>query len=85
MPISQDDLKKKAVLAWLRAVAKALWLSPPETVDTDDDRGCVAYGIALNAQSGNPDAAAKGLGDKEKIQKCEPIIGEPSGGGIPVP
>jgi len=85
VPISQDDLKKKAVLAWLRAVAKALWLSPPETVDTDDDRGCVAYGIALNAQSGNPDAAAKGLGDKEKIQKCEPIIGEPSGGGIPVP
>ena len=53
--------------------------------DTDDDRGCVAYGLALNAQSGSPDAAAKGLGDKEKISRCEPIVGEPRGGGIPVP
>jgi len=84
-PLSDDELKKKATESWLRAVAKALWLSPPETVDTDDDRGCVAYGIALNAQSGNPDAAAERRGDTAKIDKCETILGEPKGGGIPVP
>jgi hypothetical protein len=85
LPVSDEELKERATRSWLRAVAKALWLSPPETVDTDDDRGCVAYGLALNASSGNPDAAANREGDAVKIARCEPLVGEPEGGGIPVP
>jgi hypothetical protein len=80
-----DELKKRAVLAWLRALAKALAASPPEGVSVADESGCVAYGLSLNLNSGNPSAAAQGLGDPTKVAACEKLLGEPAGAGIPVP
>jgi hypothetical protein len=80
-----DELKKRAVLAWVRAVAKALAASPPESVDLSDDKGCVAYGLSLNLSSGDPAAAASGAGDPARIAVCEKLLGEPPGAGIPVP
>ncbi|HUJ26278.1 MAG TPA: hypothetical protein VLW85_09685 [Myxococcales bacterium] len=80
-----DDLKQRAVLAWLRALGKALAAEPPEDISADDDKGCVAYGLALNIASGNSLAAARGLGEPEKVASCEKLLGEPPGAGIPVP
>jgi hypothetical protein len=80
-----EDLKKRAVLGWVRALAKALAAVPPEAVDVSDDRGCVAYGLSLNLSSGDPAAAASGAGDPAKIAACEKLLGEPPGAGIPVP
>jgi len=80
-----DDLTKQAVLGWVRALAKALAAAPPETVDVSDDKGCVAYGLSLNVSSADPRAAASGAGDSAKIAACEKLLGEPPGGGIPVP
>lgn len=80
-----DELKKRAVLSWLRALAKALSVSPPEGVDVTDEKSCVAYGLALNLNSGNPRAASGGLGAPDKIAACELLLGEPAGAGIPVP
>jgi hypothetical protein len=82
---SSDDLKKRAVVAWLRVLARALAAEPPEDVDVEDDKGCVAYGLALNIAAGNPLAAAQGLGDPDKVSACEKLLGEPPGAGIPVP
>ena len=81
----EDELRKRAVLSWLRALAKALAAEPPEGVQISDDKGCVAYGLSLNLTSGNPAAAAAGLGDPAKVAACEKLLGEPAGAGIPVP
>lgn len=80
-----DELKKRAALAWLRALAKALAAEPPEGVSVADEKGCVAYGLSLNLTSGDPAAAASGLGDSAKVAACEKLLGEPAGAGIPVP
>jgi len=81
----EGELKRRAVAAWLRALAKALAAAPPEGVDVSDDKGCVAYGLSLNLTSGDPGAAAKGAGDPVKVAACEKLLGEPAGAGIPVP
>jgi hypothetical protein len=80
-----DDLKQRAVLAFLRTLSKALAAEPPEGVSVADDKGCVAYGLSLNLTSGNPKAAAMGQGDPAKVAACERLLGEPPGAGIPVP
>ena len=80
-----EELKKRVVLSWVRALHNALAVSPPEGVDVSDEKGCVAYGLALNLNSGNPRAALAGLGAPDKIAACELLLGEPAGGGIPVP
>ena len=80
-----DELKQRAVLSWLRALARALAAEPPEDIDVTDDASCVAYGLALNINTGNPLAAARGLGEPDKIATCETLLGEPPGAGIPVP
>lgn len=82
---SEDELKRRAAVAWVRALAKALAASPPEAVDVTDDRGCVAYGLSLNLASGDPGAAASGAGEPGRIAACEKLLGEPAGAGIPVP
>src|SRR6185436_10456657 len=46
-----EELQKRAVLAWVRNLAKALAASPPEAVDVSDEKGCVAYGLSLNLTS----------------------------------
>lgn len=81
----EHELKKRAAIAWLRSLGKALAATPPETVDLDDERGCVAYGLALNASAGNDAAAAQGQGDPDRVAACEKLLGEPPGAGIPVP
>jgi hypothetical protein len=81
----EAELKKRAAVAWLRALAKALAASPPEGVDVNDAKGCVAYGLSLNLNSGDPGAAARGAGEPAKIAACEKLLGEPAGAGIPVP
>src|SRR5438067_2512517 len=55
-----DELKKRAALAWLRTLAKALAANPPEGLQVNDARSCVAYGLSLNLNSGDPGAAARG-------------------------
>ncbi|MFL5309484.1 MAG: hypothetical protein ACJ79H_03410 [Myxococcales bacterium] len=82
---AEAELKRRAALAWVKVLAKALAAAPPEAVDVTDARGCVAYGLSLNLLSGDPLAAAKGLGDATKIAACEKLLGEPAGAGIPVP
>jgi hypothetical protein len=82
---AEDELKKRAALAWLRALGRALDSNPPETVDAGDAKGCVAYGLSLNINSGDPGAAARGAGDPSKVAACEALLGEPAGAGIPVP
>ena len=82
---SAEELKKRGVAAWVRALAKALAASPPEAVDVSDEKGCVAYGLSLNLTSGDSAAAAAGRGDVARIAACEKLLGEPPGGGIPVP
>ena len=81
----EAELKRRAALAWLRALAKALAANPPEGVEIADEKGCVAYGLSLNMGSGDPGAAASGSGDPAKIAACEKLLGEPPGAGIPVP
>src|SRR4051812_15483945 len=81
----EDELKKRAVMAWLRSVAKALAANPPEGVDVSDARGCVAYGLSINLNSADAGAAARGVGDPAKVSACEKLLGEPAGAGIPVP
>jgi hypothetical protein len=81
----EDELRKRAVLKWLQALRKALVAVPPETVDIDDERGCIAYGMALNVSWNDPNAAAQGRGDEDRIASCEKLLGLPSGAGIPVP
>jgi len=78
------EMKKRAVLAWVRAVAKAVASAPPEGIDVSDAKGCVAYGLSLNLAAGNSVAAASGAGDPDKVSTCEKILGEPAGAGIPV-
>jgi hypothetical protein len=80
-----EELKRRAVASWLRALHRALSVSPPEGVDVSDEKGCVAYGLALNLNSGNSRAASGGLGAPDKIAACELLLGEPAGAGIPVP
>ncbi len=82
---SEDELKKRAAIAWLRALAKALAASPPEGVEVNDAKTCAAYGLSLNLNSGDPGAAARGAGEPGKVAACERILGEPPGAGIPVP
>ncbi|HWE25990.1 MAG TPA: hypothetical protein VG496_18790 [Myxococcales bacterium] len=81
----EAELKKRAALSWMKTLVKALAAAPPEAVDVSDARGCVAYGLSLNLLSGDPAAAANGLGDPAKVNACEKILGEPPGAGIPVP
>jgi hypothetical protein len=81
----EAELKKRAALAWLRALARALAANPPEGVEVNDEKGCVAYGLSLNLTSGDPSAAAHGAGDPAKVAACEKLLGEPPGAGIPVP
>lgn len=80
-----DELRNRAAVAWVRALAKALAAAPPEAVQVSDARGCVAYGLSLNLVSGDSSAAAAGRGDPAKISTCEKLLGEPAGAGIPVP
>ena len=80
-----DDLKQRAVFAWVRVLAKGLATAPPEAVQVSDEKGCVAYGLSLNLSSGDPGAAASGAGNPGKIAACEKLLGEPPGAGIPVP
>jgi hypothetical protein len=80
-----EELKKRAVLSWLRTLAKALAAAPPEAVDVTDEKGCVAYGLSLNLTSGDPAAARNGAGEPARIAACEKLLGEPAGAGIPVP
>jgi len=82
---AEAELKRRAALAWVKLLAKALAAAPPEAVDVTDARGCVAYGLSLNLLSGDPMAAANGLGDPTKIAACEKLLDEPAGAGIPVP
>jgi len=82
---SEAELKQRAALAWLRALAKALAANPPEGLEVNDAKGCVAYGLSLNLNSGDPGAAARGAGDPAKVAACEKLLGEPAGAGIPVP
>jgi hypothetical protein len=82
---AEAELKRRAALAWVKALAKALAAAPPEAVDVSDARGCVAYGLSLNLVSGDAMAAANGLGDPAKVAACEKILNEPAGAGIPVP
>jgi hypothetical protein len=81
----EAELKRRAAVAWVKALAKALAAAPPEAVDVTDARGCVAYGLSLNLLSGDPMAAANGLGDPAKVATCEKLLDEPAGAGIPVP
>lgn len=81
----EAEMKKRAALAWLRTLARALAANPPEGVDVSDEKGCVAYGLSLNLSSGDPIAAASGAGDPDKISACEKLLGEPPGAGVPVP
>ena len=78
------EMKKRAVLAWVRALAKAIASAPPEGIEVSDAKACVAYGLSLNLAAGNPVAAANGAGDPDKVSTCEKILGEPAGAGIPV-
>jgi hypothetical protein len=80
-----DELKRRAVLSWVRTLAKALAAAPPEAVDVTDEKGCVAYGLSLNLASGDPAAARNGAGEPARIAACEKLLGEPAGAGIPVP
>jgi hypothetical protein len=82
---ADPEMKKRAVLAWVRALAKALASMPPEGIDVSDAKGCVAYGLSVNLTAGNPVAAANGAGDPDKVSTCEKILGEPASAGIPVP
>ena len=82
---TDEVLQRRAATTWLRQFARALWLSLPETVDTDNPPGCVGYGLALNAQSGDPESAAKGRGDQKRIAACERMLKLPRGAGLPVP
>jgi hypothetical protein len=82
---AEAELKRRAALAWVRALVKALAAAPPEGVDVSDRNGCVAYGLSLNLVSGDPFAAANGLGDPAKVGPCEKMLDEPQGAGIPVP
>ena len=82
---AEAELKRRAALAWVKALAKALAAAPPEAVDVTDARGCVAYGLSLNLLSGDPLAAANGLGEPAKVSACEKLLDEPGGAGIPVP
>src|SRR6266851_4363254 len=82
---AEAELRRRAALAWVKALAKALAAAPPEAVDVSDARGCVAYGLSLNLLSGDPLAAANGLGDPAKVGACEKLLDEPAGAGIPVP
>jgi hypothetical protein len=82
---AEAELKRRAALAWVKALAKALAAAPPEAVNVTDARGCVAYGLSLNLLSGDALAAANGLGDPTKIGACEKLLDEPAGAGIPVP
>ena len=81
----EEELKKRAALAWLRALGKALASAPPEGVDVTDVKGCAAYGLSLNLTTGDANAAASGNGDPLKVAACEKLLGEPAGAGIPVP
>ena len=80
-----EELKHRAAVAWVRALAKALAAAPPEAVQVTDARGCVAYGLSLNLASGEPAAAAAARGEPSRIAACETLLGEPAGAGIPVP
>jgi hypothetical protein len=80
-----SEMHKRAVVSWVRALAKAIAAAPPETVAVADATGCVAYGLAVNRAAGHSAASANGGGDPEKISGCEKILGEPAGAGIPVP
>jgi hypothetical protein len=82
---SNDELRSRAAVAWVRSLAKALAAAPPEAVDTTDARGCVAYGLSVNLAAGDSTAAASGAGDPARVRACEQLLGEPAGAGIPVP
>ncbi|HXN83606.1 MAG TPA: hypothetical protein VN883_14110 [Myxococcales bacterium] len=81
----EDELRRRAAASWLRTLARMLATSPPEGVDTGDAAGCLAYAQALNAATGDPDAAMNGFGDPERVATCERLLGMPAGAGIPVP
>jgi hypothetical protein len=82
---SEDELRRLAARAWVRALSRALAAAPPEAIQVTDARSCVAYGLALNLGAADPGAAAAGRGDPSKISACETLLGEPAGAGIPVP
>ena len=81
----EEPLGKKAVVALLRAIARGLVATPPESIEPRDAATCLAYGLALAVTTADRDAAASGRGNAEKIAACEKLLGMPGGGGIPVP
>jgi hypothetical protein len=81
----EAELRRRAVVALLRNMARALRASPPEGLQTSDTQGCLAYGVALAVATGNRIAAASGVGDPLKLAACEQILGMPAGAGIPIP
>ncbi len=81
----EEELKMRAVKSLLRTIARSLASSPPEAIETDDAPGCMAYGIAIAAATGDRTSAANRIGDEEKLDACEKILGVVEGGGIPVP
>jgi hypothetical protein len=83
--IPEDELRKRACAAWLRVLEKNLADTPPLGVDTTDRAGCVAYALALRADTGDPDATLGQSADADRVAGCEKIFGLTPGSGIPAP
>ena len=81
----EAELKKRAVVALVRIMARALASSPPEGLEATDPPSCMAYGVAIAVATGDRTSPARGIGDPEKLAACEKILGMPEGAGIPVP
>ena len=82
---SEDELRRNAVIGLVRNLARALRQSPPETLEPTDAQGCLAYGLALAVATGDRTAAVSGMGDPNKVETCEKLLGLPKCAGIPVP
>jgi hypothetical protein len=82
---SEDELRRRAGAAWLRLLAKNLAGAPPLGVDTTDRAGCVAYALALRADTGDPDATLGSSADADRVAGCEKLFGLTPGSGIPAP
>jgi hypothetical protein len=81
----EDELRKRACAAWLRVLEKNLADTPPLGVDTTDRAGCVAYALALRADTGDPDATLGQSADADRVATCEKLFGLTAGSGIPAP
>lgn len=82
---TEDELRKRAGASWLRVLARNLANAPPLGVDTGDRTGCVAYALALRADTGDPDASTRASADAGRVSGCEKLFGLTPGSGIPAP